>query len=33
MEEYANKEEASDGEFYKRIRNYQSQKQSSMEMR
>ena len=33
MEEYANKEEASDGEVYRKIRNCQSQKQSSLEIR
>ncbi len=33
MEECANEGKPSDGEVYKKIRNYQSQKQSSLEMR
>jgi len=32
MEEYANEGKLSDGEVYRKIRNYQSQKQSSLEM-
>lgn len=33
MEEYANEGKHSDGEVYRKIRSYQSQKQSSLEMR
>ena len=33
MEEYANEAKPSDGEVYRKIRNYRSQKQSSLEMR
>ena len=33
MKEYANEGKPSDGEIYRKIRNYRSQKQSSLEMR
>jgi len=33
MEEYANEAKSSDGEVYRKIRNYRFQKQSSLEMR